>query len=135
MPVKNNKSIQKNGFTMMEVLVVLVIMSILLSVSIAATAYLKSSRENEKAVLEVGVNDAIIGYYSVVGKYPDVSSLGLGMSTSAVSLTSDQAFELSRDLQRYSGYAYLPDEILNNYQFLLYYPNEYVFKIYVESRY
>jgi len=63
---------RNNGFTLIEILVVLVILAMLLSV--AAPRYFGSVDKSKETVLKQNlfqIRDALDKYYSDVGKYPD----------------------------------------------------------------
>lgn len=128
--MRRNKN---SGFTMLEVLVVVAITAILLGIFSSANELLRQNKERELAAIQTNVNDAVIGYYGILGIYP-IGSSGVAVNAMEVFLTEDQVNVIADELQKYSGFTFIPSVVLERYDFYLYYPNKYVFKIRCEPK-
>lgn len=125
---------RQSGFTLMEVIVVISITIVIATFSIYAIFYLKSNSSYEREVAERAINDAIVGYYSVLGVYPNNTISEVVPKAEERKMTSEQVTYVVEELKKYSGYVYVPNELLTRYDFYLYYPNNYVFKIRTEEK-
>lgn len=118
---------------MMEMLVVVAITATLLGIFSSANELLKQNQRQELQAIQTNVNDAVIGYYGILGVYP-IGSSGVVFSEDYVALSEDQVSVIAGELQKYSGFAFIPSVVLERYKFYLYYPNPYVFKIRCEPK-
>lgn len=126
---------KKSGFTLMELIFTLAITLLFAVLSFSALYHLKSNMSYEHDVAERTINDAVVGYYSVLGTYPSDSTAGVEVKADEWKLTPEQITYIVGELRKYSGFVYVPTELLTQYDFYLYYPNDYVFKIRTEAKF
>lgn len=127
------KQMDNSGFSLIEVIVVIGITAVIFGVLSTANYFRGRNEEQELAAIQTNVNEAIIGYYGILGMYPNTVS-GITMNADEVELKTEQVSGIADELRRYSGFSFIPGEVLQRYKFYLYYPNAYVFRVRCERR-
>lgn len=125
----------KNGFTLMETVIVLALFIMITGVSISSVQYAAESKKYEKKVVQYAVEDALVGYYGMMGKYPvDESRVGIHDYV----LTPPEIETVISALNMYVGYSFGQQSdiltLMKRYNFILSYPDKYTLKIKVVDK-
>ena len=95
---QRTKDLNTRGFTLMEVVVVMAILTILVGVAVPSlSAYYRHSQETERAGQEELAGKALRQYYAFEGGFPDLADLA--PADGEKQLTDAQAGELQRTLR------------------------------------
>ncbi|MEG2270425.1 MAG: type II secretion system protein [Erysipelotrichaceae bacterium] len=126
---------KKNGFTMMEMMIVIGMISILLFVgSFPLSTYLNFKDSDTLGFMNKSANQAVASYYTLKGEFPTTSNITLP-SKSGVNGVSDTDIEsVLNELQNVTKIT-----ISNNFDNVRYkaniaYYNEYTYKLTFEKR-
>lgn len=125
----------------METVVVLALFLVIAGTAVSSMQYMAVTKTYEKRVIQYAVEDALSGYYGMMGRYPEVKGTdghGLGVGTKKYSLSQNQVESVIYELNKYVGYTFGSRADINimmrRYEFLLSYPDKYTFKIEVVDK-
>lgn len=127
----------RKGFTLLETVVVLSLMAMLAGISFTSSLqYFHASRRYEKKVVQYAVEDALVGYYGMMGRYPiDEGKAGHIYN---YTLTEPEIRSIIKDLNMYVGYTFGQDSdittMMKKYNFILNYPDKYTLKVKVADK-
>lgn len=126
----------KKGFTLMETVIVLALFAVLTGILISSTQYMTVSKKYEKKVVQYVVEDALVGYYGMMGAYPiDSSRAG---SLHDYVLTEAEVKNILKDLNMYVGYSLGQENdiriLMRRYDFVVSFPSEYILRVKVVDK-
>lgn len=131
----------KKGFTLIETVIVLALFLVIAGTAVSSMRYVTVSKTYEKKVIQLAVEDALVGYYGMMGEYPEVKGpdgRNLAVGTKKYTLSPVQIGAVINELNQYVGYTFGSKAdiftLMRRYQFLLSYPDKYTFKIEVVDR-
>lgn len=126
----------KKGFTLIETVIVLALFAIITGVTVSSIQYAAVSKRYEKKVVQYAIEDALVGYFGMMGNYPGDDQLAVG--TKDYSLNEAETEGIINELNMYVGYTFGSKAdiltLMKRYDFLLSYPDKYTLKIKVVDK-
>ncbi|MEG0410791.1 MAG: type II secretion system protein [Erysipelotrichaceae bacterium] len=126
---------KKNGFTMMEMMIVIGMISILLFVgSFPLSTYLNFKDSDTLGFMNKSATQAVASYYTLKGEFPTTSNVKLP-SNSGVNGVSDKDIEsVLNELQNVTKITISDNFDNGRYKANIAYINEYTYKLTFEKR-
>lgn len=125
----------------METVIVLTLFLIIAGTAVSSIQYMATTKTYEKRVIQFAAEDALTGYYGMLGRYPEVKGTDgrvLGVGTKKYSLNETQVASVIYELDKYVGYTFGSRTdlliMMRRYRFLFSYPDKYTFKIEVVDK-